>query len=70
MTYIIGMDGGGSKAVTVIANETGRLLGRGIAGRGNHQISGMNEVDIVRSKPRFQQRHLGRSTVIAQYGSR
>jgi N-acetylglucosamine kinase-like BadF-type ATPase len=41
MTYIMGMDGGGSKTFTVITDEQGRLLGKGVAGRGNHQGPGI-----------------------------
>ncbi|KIL39155.1 ATPase [Gordoniibacillus kamchatkensis] len=41
MAYIMGMDGGGSKTFAVITDEEGRLLGRGVAGPGNYQVSGL-----------------------------
>ncbi|MCZ1269358.1 ATPase, partial [Paenibacillus tundrae] len=37
MNYYLGVDGGGSKTLAVVADETGRILGRGISGCGNHQ---------------------------------
>lgn len=41
MTYILGVDGGGSKTQAVIANDKGIKIAEGMAGRGNHQISGI-----------------------------
>jgi N-acetylglucosamine kinase-like BadF-type ATPase len=41
MPYIMGVDGGNSKTFTVITDEKGRLLGRGLAGCGNHQVPGI-----------------------------
>ncbi|TJY42873.1 ATPase [Cohnella pontilimi] len=41
MRYIMGVDGGNSKTFTVITDEEGRLLGRGLAGIGNHQGPGI-----------------------------
>ncbi|WP_274650995.1 N-acetylglucosamine kinase [Paenibacillus humicola] len=41
MTYIMGIDGGGSKTFSVVTDENGRLLGRGVSGRGNHQGPGI-----------------------------
>ncbi|MFB7815956.1 N-acetylglucosamine kinase [Paenibacillus chitinolyticus] len=38
MTYYLGMDAGGSKTYAVIADETGRVVGTGRSGMGNHQI--------------------------------
>lgn len=38
MNYYLGVDGGGSKTLAVVADETGRILGRGISGCGNHQL--------------------------------
>ncbi|NBD28159.1 ATPase [Paenibacillus sp. T1] len=43
MAYIMGVDGGNSKTFAVIADEEGRLLGRGLAGCGNHQVPGIDE---------------------------
>jgi N-acetylglucosamine kinase-like BadF-type ATPase len=43
MTYIMGMDGGGSKTFTVITNENGYLMGRGVSGGGNHQGPGIQQ---------------------------
>ncbi len=37
MTYIMGVDGGASKTLVVLADETGRIHGMGRAGNGNHQ---------------------------------
>lgn len=41
MSYILGVDGGNSKTFTVITDENGTLLGRGLAGCGNHQVPGL-----------------------------
>jgi N-acetylglucosamine kinase-like BadF-type ATPase len=41
MAYFMGVDGGNSKTFTVITDEAGRLLGRGLAGCGNHQGPGI-----------------------------
>ncbi|NGZ76840.1 N-acetylglucosamine kinase [Saccharibacillus alkalitolerans] len=38
MNYYLGVDGGGSKTLAVICDETGRIAGRGISGCGNHQL--------------------------------
>ncbi|MFF2889715.1 N-acetylglucosamine kinase [Paenibacillus sp. NPDC057967] len=38
MTYYLGIDGGGSKTLAVVSDGTGRILGRGISGCGNHQL--------------------------------
>ncbi|MFB8377797.1 N-acetylglucosamine kinase [Paenibacillus taichungensis] len=38
MNYYLGVDGGGSKTLAVVADETGRILGKGISGCGNHQL--------------------------------
>lgn len=37
MTYILGVDGGASKTLAVLADETGEIHGVGRAGNGNHQ---------------------------------
>ena len=42
MAYIMGVDGGNSKTFAVIADEEGRLVGRGLAGCGNHQVPGID----------------------------
>lgn len=39
MTYIMGVDGGNSKTYTVITDLTGKKVGTGIAGCGNHQVN-------------------------------
>ncbi len=36
MTYFIGVDGGASKTAAVVARESGKILGRGLAGGSNH----------------------------------
>lgn len=38
MKYYLGVDGGGSKTYALIADETGRVVGKGRSGNGNHQI--------------------------------
>jgi N-acetylglucosamine kinase-like BadF-type ATPase len=42
MTYIMGIDGGGSKTFAVVTDEHGKLLGRGVSGGGNHQGPGID----------------------------
>ena len=39
MNYYLGVDGGGSKTNAVITDETGRIVGIGNGGCGNHQVS-------------------------------
>lgn len=41
MTYILGVDGGASKTLAVLADETGTVLGVGRAGCANHQSRGL-----------------------------
>ncbi|GAB6926724.1 BadF/BadG/BcrA/BcrD ATPase family protein [Paenibacillus sp. JCM 10914] len=38
MNYYLGVDGGGSKTLAVVADSTGRIRGRGTGGCGNHQL--------------------------------
>lgn len=38
---LIGIDGGGSKTVALLADAAGRVLGRGVAGPSNHQTVGV-----------------------------
>ncbi|MDX2022747.1 MAG: BadF/BadG/BcrA/BcrD ATPase family protein [Deltaproteobacteria bacterium] len=38
--WIIGVDGGGSKTVAVVADDQGRIKGRGEAGTSNHHVVG------------------------------
>lgn len=42
MTYVLGVDGGGSKTLAVIADENGRVMGVGRAGGSNHQVAGVS----------------------------
>jgi N-acetylglucosamine kinase-like BadF-type ATPase len=42
MTYILGVDGGGSKTLAVLADETGEVLGIGRSGSANHQVLGLD----------------------------
>jgi N-acetylglucosamine kinase-like BadF-type ATPase len=37
VTYILGLDGGGSKTFVAVVDEKGNLLGKGISGHGNYQ---------------------------------
>lgn len=41
MAHILGVDAGGSKTLAVVGDETGRVLGIGRAGCGNHQSRGL-----------------------------
>ena len=41
MTYALGVDGGGSKTVACVCDETGRIVGVGRAGGANHQAVGV-----------------------------
>jgi N-acetylglucosamine kinase-like BadF-type ATPase len=42
MTYILGVDGGGSKTLAVVADETGEVRGIGRTGSANHQVLGLD----------------------------
>lgn len=42
MRIVMGVDGGGSKTHTVIVDEHGTQLGKGVAGCGNHQVPGID----------------------------
>ncbi|AVF28245.1 Glucosamine kinase GspK [Paenibacillus larvae subsp. larvae] len=39
MSYYLGLDAGGTKTYSVIVDETGRVVGRGRSGLGNHQTN-------------------------------
>lgn len=39
MTYVLGVDGGGTKTYAVIVDEHGNIAGKGKAGNGNHQLN-------------------------------
>ncbi len=41
MSYILGVDGGGSKTLAVVADHTGRVAGIGRTGSANHQVLGL-----------------------------
>jgi N-acetylglucosamine kinase-like BadF-type ATPase len=41
MRYALGVDGGASKTAALVVEETGKVLGLGHAGTGNHQVSGL-----------------------------
>jgi len=41
MPWVLGLDGGGSHTVALVANERGRVLGRGEAGPGNYHTAGL-----------------------------
>ena len=41
MKYILGIDGGGSKTTAILADETGKILGRGRGGASNYQTIGL-----------------------------
>src|SRR5918997_265200 len=42
MTYVLGVDGGGSKTFALVADDRGRLLGFGRGGPSNHESAGVN----------------------------
>ncbi len=42
MSHILGVDGGGSKTLAVVADETGEVLGIGRTGPANHQVLGLD----------------------------
>ncbi|MBW4608744.1 MAG: N-acetylglucosamine kinase [Hassallia sp. WJT32-NPBG1] len=41
MNYVLGIDGGGSKTVCILMQDTGEVLGRGKAGSSNYQTIGI-----------------------------
>ncbi|MBW4446325.1 MAG: ATPase [Spirirestis rafaelensis WJT71-NPBG6] len=41
MNYVLGIDGGGSKTVCIVMQDTGEVLGRGKAGSSNYQTIGI-----------------------------
>ncbi len=41
MKYILGIDGGGSKTTAILADETGKILGKGRGGASNYQTIGL-----------------------------
>jgi N-acetylglucosamine kinase len=41
MSYVLGIDGGGSKTVCVVMDDTAQVLGRGEAGASNYQSVGI-----------------------------
>jgi len=48
VTYVLGIDGGGSKTFAMIANEEGRILGFGRDGGSNHQVVGLSRaVEVI-----------------------
>ena len=47
--YVIGMDCGGTKTVALLADETGKVLGRGDSGTANMNIVGRERtVEVIR----------------------
>jgi glucosamine kinase len=42
MPWVLGVDGGGTKTVALVANERGRVLGRGEGGPANYHSAGMS----------------------------
>jgi len=41
MSYVLGIDGGGTKTVCVLMDDTGKILGRGTGGASNYQSVGV-----------------------------
>lgn len=48
MTYVLGLDGGGSKTYALVADEHGRVLGKGKGGNGNHQLGAEQAARSIR----------------------
>lgn len=46
MRYILGIDGGGTKTACILADETGNILGRSVAGASNHLVASGSEDSI------------------------
>lgn len=46
MTYVLGVDGGGSKTFALISDKSGRILGFGASGGSNHQEVGLSKAII------------------------
>lgn len=63
MRRILGVDGGGSKTLAVVADERGRILGIGRAGGSNHQAVGMEEA--MRRVEQAARQAMGRGGVAA-----
>lgn len=42
MQYCLGLDGGGSKTICLLATSEGRIIGRGAAGPANYQVIGVD----------------------------
>lgn len=48
--YVLGIDGGGTKTICLLANESGVPIGRGIGGPSNPNIANPDEVEISLSQ--------------------
>jgi len=55
LEYLMGMDAGGTKTLCAVADATGRVVGAGLAGCGNFQVSGR------RAASRELERSIGRA---------
>ncbi|WP_046216216.1 N-acetylglucosamine kinase [Paenibacillus wulumuqiensis] len=47
MNYYLGIDAGGTKTLAYVTDDHGHLLGRGLAGNGNHQVAGQLAADHI-----------------------
>lgn len=53
MPWVLGLDGGGSRTIALVANEKGRVLGRGEAGPANYHTTGLGQAaENIRSAAR------------------
>lgn len=53
MPWVLGVDGGGTRTIALVANEKGRVLGRGEAGPANYHTAGLGPAsDAIRSAVR------------------
>lgn len=46
MKFFIGIDGGGSETRAVVVNDMFQVVGRGVAGPGNHYVAGLEQAAI------------------------
>jgi N-acetylglucosamine kinase len=47
MVYVLGIDGGGTKTVCLLMDETGNILSRGKSGASNYQTIGIDATKIA-----------------------
>ena len=45
MRYYLGVDGGGTKTSSILCDEEGKILGRGMAGPSNYHVVGIQRTE-------------------------